>query len=83
MPSTTWRERSRPQRLLAAITYKNGATQSELAEWYGVQRRTIYSWLKRLVSVESFELTVTDAHRSGRKRKLSEEVKVESDILNA
>ena len=33
------------QRLLAAIAYKNGVTQTELAEWYDVQRRTIYSWL--------------------------------------
>ena len=36
------------QRLLAAIAYKNGATQSELAEWHDISRRTIYSWLKRL-----------------------------------
>jgi len=61
------------QRLLAAIAYKNGVTQTELAEWYDVQRRTIYSWLKRLDTDESLERAVTDAHRSGRKRKLSEE----------
>jgi transposase len=60
------------QRLLAAIAYKNGVTQTELAEWYDVQRRTIYSWLKRLDTDESLEQAVTDAHRSGRKRKLSE-----------
>ncbi len=60
------------QRLLAAISYKNGVTQTELAEWYDVQRRTIYSWLKRLNTDESLEQAVTDAHRSGRKRKLSE-----------
>jgi len=60
------------QRLLAAIAYKNDLTQTELAEWYGVQRRTIYSWLKRLDTNESLEHAVTDAHRSGRKRKLSE-----------
>jgi transposase len=42
-------EENKPtQRLTAAITYKNGVTQTELAEWYGVERRTIYSWLKRL-----------------------------------
>jgi len=28
------------QRLLAPIAYKNGVTQTELTEWYGVQRRT-------------------------------------------
>ena len=60
------------QRLLAAIAYKNGVTQTELAEWYGVQRRTIYSWLTRLDTNESLEQAVTDAHRSGRNRKLSE-----------
>ncbi len=46
--------------------------QTELAEWYTVQRRTIYSWLKRLDTDESIEQAVTDVHRSGRKRKLSE-----------
>lgn len=60
------------QRLLAAIAYKNGVTQTELAEWYGVQRRTIYSWLKRLEG-ESLERAVTDADRSGRPRKLTSE----------
>ncbi|AHG01870.1 hypothetical protein HALLA_00835 (plasmid) [Halostagnicola larsenii XH-48] len=38
-----------------------------------MQRRTIYSWLKRLDTDESFEQAVTDTHRSGRNRKLSEE----------
>ena len=60
------------QRLLAAIAYKNGVTQTELAEWYDVQRRTIYSWLKRLDTDESLEQAVSDAKRTGRKRKLSE-----------
>ena len=59
------------QRLLAAIAYKNGVTQTELAEWYGVQRRTICSRLTRFDTDESLEQAVTDAHRSGRKRKLS------------
>ena len=60
------------QRLLAAIAYKNGVTQTELAEWYDVQRRTIYSWLKRLDTDESLETAVSDDKRTGRKRKLSE-----------
>lgn len=59
------------QRLLAAIAFKNGVTQTELARWYDVERRTIYSWLKRLESTPLAD-AVTDAHRSGRKRKLSE-----------
>ncbi|SEP30127.1 Helix-turn-helix domain-containing protein [Halogranum amylolyticum] len=37
------------QRLTAAIADKNGVTQTELAEWYGMQRRTIYSWLFRTI----------------------------------
>jgi transposase len=61
------------QRLLAAIAYKNGVTQTELAEWYDVQRRTIYNWLTRLDTDESPEQAVSDDKRTGRKRKLSEE----------
>ena len=60
------------ERLLAAIAFKNGVSQAELAEWYDVQRRTIYNWLKRLDTDESLEHAVEDVHRSGRKRKLSE-----------
>jgi transposase len=60
------------QRLLAAIAYKNGVAQTELAEWCDIQRRTIYSWLKRLDTDESLEQAVSDDKRTGRKRKLSE-----------
>lgn len=60
------------KRILAAIAYKNGITQTELAEWYGVERRTIYSWLKRLDG-KQIEQAVYDAHRSGRPSKLSAE----------
>jgi len=60
------------QRLLAAIAYKNGVTQTELAEWHGTGRRTIYSWLKRLDTDESLEQAVSDDERTGRKRKLSD-----------
>lgn len=60
------------ERLLAAIAYKNGVTQTELAEWHGVQRRTIYSWLKRLDTDKSLEQAVIDDKRTGRKRKISE-----------
>ena len=59
------------QRLTAAIAYKHGVTQTELAEWYGVQRRTIYSWLKRF-ETEPLEQAVQDDHRSGWPRKLTE-----------
>ena len=65
-------EKKPTERLLAAIAYKNGVSQAELAEWYDVQRRTIYNWLNRLDTDESLEHAVSDAHRSGRNRKLSE-----------
>ncbi|MFC7197819.1 IS630 family transposase [Halosimplex aquaticum] len=60
------------ERLLAAIAYKNGVTQEELAEWYDVHRKTIYNWLNRLDTDESIEHAVANAHRSGRNRKLSD-----------
>jgi len=60
------------ERLIAAIAYKNGVTQDELAEWYDVHRKTIYNWLKRLNTDESLEHAATNIHLSGRNRKLSE-----------
>jgi transposase len=66
-------EKKKPtQRLLAAIASKNGISQTELAEWFGVGRRTIYSWLQRLDTDEPLWEAVSDAQRSGRTRKLSE-----------
>lgn len=63
-------EGSRPtQRLLAAIAYKNGVSQTELAEWHGVSRRTIYNWLDR-VDADAIERAVTDERRPGRPGKL-------------
>lgn len=58
------------KRLLAAIAYKNGISQTELAEWYGVERKTIYNWLTRLES-SSLTESVEDDKRSGRNRKLT------------
>jgi transposase len=65
------------QRILAAISYKDGVTQQTLAERHGVSRRTIYSWMDRF-SAESFETTTiaraaTDEDRPGRPRWLSNE----------
>lgn len=60
------------QRLTAAIAYKNGVSQTELAEWYDVRRRTIYSWLVRLED-GPLEQAVSDARRGGRPRKLDAE----------
>jgi transposase len=66
-------EKKRPaERLLAAIAYKNGITQTELAGWHDVRRRTIYNWLKRFSTAGSLEQAATDDRRHGRKRKLSD-----------
>ncbi len=66
-------ERSKPtQRLTAAIAYKHGVTQTELAKWYDVQRRTVYNWLTQL-ETEPIMTAVRDEHRSGRPRKLTDE----------
>ena len=67
-------EGKRPtQRLLAAIAYKDGVTQTQLANWNDTGRRTIYSWLMRFDTDEPLVEAVTDDQRSGRNRKLSEE----------
>jgi transposase len=64
-------ERKKPaQRLITAIAYKQGVTQTELSEWYGVQRRTIYDWLRRLED-EPLTEAVKDDPRPGRPRKLT------------
>lgn len=57
------------QRLVAAIAYKHGITQTELATWFDVERKTIYNWLTRLEADELVE-AVEDRERPGRPRKL-------------
>lgn len=68
--------KTQTKRLLAAIAFKNGVTQTELAEWYGVQRRTIYGWLGRIETASQegtpLERAVRDDSRSGRPRKLTD-----------
>lgn len=56
-------------RLLAAIAYRNGVTQQELADWLGVERKTIYNWLSR-IDPEHIAESVRDEPRPGRPRKL-------------
>ena len=65
-------EKKPAQRLFVAIAYKNGITQSELAEWFDVERKTIYNWLIRLEE-RDFDEAVYDEKRPGRPRKLTEE----------
>jgi len=60
------------QRLLAAIAYKHGASQTELAAWHDVERRTIYGWLARFDTDEPLAGAATDDPRSGRPGKLDD-----------
>ncbi len=67
-------EQKRPAlRLVVGINYKEGVTQSDLAEWYGVSRTTIHNWLNRLerLETEPFEDVIFDADRPGRPSKLT------------
>jgi transposase len=59
-------------RLLAAIAYKHGVTQTELAEWYGVERKTIYNWFTR-IEEGPIDRAVYDEKRPGRPPKLASE----------
>jgi transposase len=63
------------QRVTIGIHYKEGVSQTTLAERYGVHRNTIGNWLARLerLADEPFEEVVYDAHRSGRPSKLTDE----------
>lgn len=67
-------EKAETLRLVVGINYKNGVTQSELANWYGVSRTTIHNWLDRLESLESkpLEEVISDKQRSGRPSKLTD-----------
>lgn len=68
-------EKKKPtQRLTAAIAYKRGITQTEIASWYGVQRKTIYNWLSRIENrSEPLVEAVTDDEPPGRPRRLSDQ----------
>lgn len=60
-------------RLVVGINYKEGVTQTELADWYGISRTTVHNWLSRLEQLEHHppEIVLTDAPRSGRPSALS------------
>lgn len=64
------------QRLLAAIAYKNGISLTELAAWYGVERKTIYNWLTR-IEAEGIDAGSRDDDRPGRPSKLGSEQREE------
>ncbi|UWG46321.1 Transposase [Halanaeroarchaeum sp. HSR-CO] len=58
-------------RLFAALAYENGVTQSELANWFDVERKTVYNWLTRL-DAENLVESATDSDRPGRNRRLTD-----------
>lgn len=62
-------------RLVVGINYKEGVSQSALADWYAISRTTVHNWLSRLerLADEPFEDVIFDAERSGRPAKLSSE----------
>lgn len=60
-------------RLCVAIGYENGVSPTELAEWYGLSRATVYNWLDRVerLATEPAAEVLVDADRPGRPPKLS------------
>jgi transposase len=60
------------QRLSAAIAYKDGVEQQRIADWFDVERKTIYNWITRFEDGVSIA-DATDTQRSGRNRKISED----------
>lgn len=57
-------------RLVVALNYKHGLTQTEIAEQYGVTRKTVYNWLERIENRPLAE-AIRDDDRPGRPSKLS------------
>lgn len=65
-------DKSKPtRRLVAAIAYKNGVSQTELADWFDVRRRTIHRWFER-IETGPLDRAIHDGDRPGRPRKLDE-----------
>lgn len=59
-------------RLVVAINYKEGVSQSEIATWYGLSRKTIYNWLQRF-DAEPLSAALRDEQPPGRPRHLDRE----------
>ncbi|WP_458210556.1 helix-turn-helix domain-containing protein [Haladaptatus sp. NG-SE-30] len=64
------------KRLMVAIAYKQGVSQTDLAEWYGLSRKTVYNWLHRFEE-NSIRKAASDKARPGRPPKLDREEKSE------
>ncbi|WP_227356541.1 helix-turn-helix domain-containing protein [Haladaptatus salinisoli] len=64
------------KRLMVAIAYKQGVTQTDLAEWYGLSRKTVYNWLRRFEE-DAIRSAASDESRPGRPPKLGPEERAE------
>ncbi|WP_227377568.1 helix-turn-helix domain-containing protein [Haladaptatus halobius] len=60
------------KRLMLAIAYKQGVAQTDVAEWYGYLRKTIYNWLHRFEE-EPVRDAARDKARPDRPPKLDRE----------
>jgi transposase len=57
-------------RLVVALNHKHGLTQTDIAEQYGLARKTVYNWLTRF-EAQPLNEAIADNDRPGRPRKLS------------
>jgi len=65
-------------RLIAAIAYRHGVSQTELAGWFDVERKTIYNWLRRFDErPDDLVAAARDDPRPGRPPKLSDAQRTE------
>jgi transposase len=58
------------KRLMVGLAYKQGVRVETLAEWYGIPRSTVYSWLDRFEE-RPIDEAIEDEHRPGRPPKLA------------
>jgi transposase len=59
-------------RLMVAIAYVEGVSQTDLATWYGLSRKTVYNWLQR-IDEGALPEALYDEPRPGRPPKLTPE----------
>lgn len=61
------------QRVMVGIAYKQGVSPTELADWYGLSRTTVYNWLARLerLAETTPRAALADDDRPGRPPKLT------------
>lgn len=59
-------------RLVVALNHKHGISQTEIAEQYGLARKTVYNWLTRFEDAPVRE-AIDDADRPGRPPRLPDD----------